>query len=219
MRITSVALAALAFAGCVTDDRPEEDEVAIDWRSGGKGDGETCDFAAMSAASYYKLFAYQQIERPNSWTWYRVGLTFSFRAALANGDGADLSVYFLPSDRVIIEYAEQHRVDATRSEVLNETIVVTHASIDPATKAITIAGVGTGAPFTVTEDAGCGPGIAFKYTSDLRSAGLAGKSTVIQAGLSSGRVIDPDHLEDLPETMRRYFEEDVASGKKKVIRL
>jgi len=42
---------------------------------------------------------------------------------------------------------------------------------------------------------------------------------VIQTVSTSGFVIDPDHLEDVPYPQtRKWFEEDVASGKIKVVR-
>jgi hypothetical protein len=66
---------------------------------------------------------------------------------------------------------------------------------------------------------GCLPGVAFKYSSDIRSAGLAGDATQIVAGITSAYVIDPDHLDEVPsETARKWFEEDVASGKIKIVR-
>ena len=222
MRILTQLAPFILLAACVTDDDEggRTDEEATDWRSGGKGDGETCDFAQMSAQTYYDQFAYKLIQYEGSTSkWYRVGLTWDVQATLDNGDRVDLDVYFLADNRVIVEYGEEHRIDSSRSDVNNQSVIVTRATIDPTTRAITIAGVGTGTPITVQNNGGCSPGITFTFSSDVRSPGLAGDSTVISAGLTSAFVIDPDHLDDVPyETTRNWFEEDVASGKIKVIR-
>lgn len=224
MRILTQLTAAmflLSTAACVAEDdagRPGDEEA--DWRNGGKADGQTCDFDAMSAADYYKQFAYEKIVTDSGSTWYRAGLSWDVEATLDNGDRVDLNVYFLANDRVILEYSEEHRVSSSESEVLNQTVVVTRARLDPTTRAITIDGVGTGTPLTVTDGAGkCGPSISFTFTGDLRSPGLTGDLTHVNTGLTSAYVIDPDHLDQVPNaTARRYFEEDVASGKIKVVR-
>jgi outer membrane receptor protein involved in Fe transport len=54
-----------------------------------------------------------------------VGLTWDIQAPLDNGDRVDLAVYFLPGNRVIVEYAELHRRDSSSSENLNQTVIVT----------------------------------------------------------------------------------------------
>lgn len=218
-----LAASFVMLAACVTAEEEEggrTDERATDWRSGGKGDGETCDFAQMSAQTYYDQFAYKLIQFEGSTSkWYRVGLTWDIQAQLDNGDRVDLEVYFLAGNRVIVEYAELHRRDSSSSENLNQTVIVTRATIDPATRAITIAGLGSGTPVTVQNNGGCAPGIAFQFSGDVRSPGLAGDNTVISAGLTSAFVIDPDDLDAIPyESTRRWFEEDVASGKITVIR-
>jgi hypothetical protein len=209
---------AACVAGGEADDRHADDQV--DWHSGGKADGQSCDFDTMSAATYYGQFAYKSFTTESGSTWYRVGLTWDVKAVLDNGDQADMNVYFLADNRVIVEYSEEHRESYDSSAVLNQTVIVTRAQIDATTKAITIAGVGTGTPLKVTNSSGgCLPGIAFKYASDIRSAGLAGDATQIVAGSSSAYVIDPDHLDQVPsETARKWFQEDVASGKIQVIR-
>lgn len=221
LSLTAALLFASTTAACVTDgDEGRSEETAEDWRSGGKGDGETCEFDAMSAATYYKQFAYEKIVSESGSTWYRVGLTWNVTAALDNGNKISMTTYFLPNDRVIAEYSEQQRIDGTQSEVLNQTVIVTRARIDATTRAITLDGVGSGTPLTLRNSSGgCQPAIAFKFAADIRSPGLKDDSTSISAGLSSGFVIDPDHLDDVPyESTRRYFQEDVASGKIKIVR-
>jgi hypothetical protein len=215
------AVLLLSTAACVAGDeegRPSEEET--DWRSGGKGDGESCDFESMSAASYYGQFAYKKITSESGSTWYRVGLTWDVQAVLDNGDRADMDIYFLADNRVIVEYHEEHHDSGSSSTVLNQSVIVTRARIDEATRTLTIDGVGSGTPLRVTNQRGeCLPGVAFKYSSDVRSAGIAGEATHIVAGLTSAYVIDPDHLDQVPnETAREWFQEDVASGKIKIIR-
>ena len=216
-----LAVASLA-AGCATDDgaRPEGDN-APDWRSGGKGDGQTCEFDAESAATYLSHFTYQEIpSETGGSSHYRVGFTFDRRATLASGDQADFTMYLLDGGRAIVEYAELHPSEYAGSETLNQTVVVTRYHVDSTTRALTIDGVGTGTPLTAsTGNGGCAPAYDFTYSGDLRSTGLAGGKTVAYAGSSSSYVIDPDHLDDVPsETARRWFEEDVASGRIVVIR-
>lgn len=206
-------------AGCMTGDAGSEDaEELIDWRSGdGKQDGQTCEFDSMSAATFYGQFAYSAYERSTG-TYYRIGTSWNIQPTLSNGDRADIKLYFLPSDRVIVEYRELHGTSSS-SEVLNQTLVVTRATYNESTREITIAGVGKGTPLTVRNGSGqCGAGIVFQYTGDLRTAGLAGASTEILSAYTSARVIDPDNLSELPEQMREWFEEDVASGKIVVLR-
>ena len=215
------ALLLISTAACVAGDeegRPSDTDA--DWHSGGKADGQTCDFDSMSAATYYGQFAYKTITSDSGSKWYRVGLTWDVKARLDNGDDANMKVYFLANDRVIAEYSEEHRESGSSSTVLNETYIITRARIDATTRTLTIDGVGSGTPLTVLNDrGGCLPGVAFKYASDIRSTGLAGDATQIVAGLSSAYVIDPDHLDEVPsETARKWFEEDVASGKIKIVR-
>ncbi len=214
-QLATATLLITSAAACATDaDEGRPDDVEEDVRSGGKGDGETCDFAAMTAAQYYGQLAY--IEEPSErWAKYRIGGTWDITGALDNGDKVDLDVYFLANDRVIVEYHEQRRINSSESEVLNQTVVVTRARINATTREITIDGVGTGTPLTVQRGGGaCSPGIAFKFTSDLRSPGLKDDNAVIQSLWTSAYVIDPDHLDQVPsEAARRYFQEDVAAGK------
>ena len=216
----TASLALLFSTACMTASEGRPDDVQTDWRPGGKGDGETCDFEAMPAATYYDLFAYKSMVSDSGSTWYRVGLTWQFRASLDNGDQANLRAYFLENDRVIVEYDEQHSLGGNQSEDRNRTVVITRKRIDPQTRTLTLDGVGTGTPVTVLNaNGGCQPGINFNYSGDLRSPGISGKGTQIVAGLTSAYVIDPDHLDQVPsETARRWFEEDVASGKITVIR-
>lgn len=223
MRILTSLAPLVLLAGCVTEmtedgGRPADEDT--DWRAGGKGDGETCEFDAMPAAKYYDQFAYAKVEHEGSTsTWYRVGLTWDLKARLDNGNAVDLNVYFLAENRVIVEYQEEVGLGGGQSQIENETVVVTHATIDAATRTISIAGLGTGTPITVRQNGRCAPGITFQLAEDIRSAGLAGDTTVVQAGLSSAYVIDPDHLDQVPNaTARKWFEEDVASGKIVVIR-
>jgi hypothetical protein len=220
MRILSQLATAALFissaAACATDsdDEGRPEDIEEDWRSGGKGDGETCDFAQMSAETYYKQFGYEKNTTPSGWSWYRIGSTYQISATLDDGNKIDLDVYFLPDSRVVAEYSELKYEGGGQSEVVNKTVIVSRAKLDATTRTITIDGVGTGTPLTVTSDRGCAPGIAFTFSSDLRSPGLAGDSAVIQTVMTTGYVIDPDHLDQVPSaTARRYFEEDVASGK------
>jgi hypothetical protein len=217
---TTLLLSASAFACVAGSDEGRPDDVEQDWRSGGKGDGQTCDFSTMSAATFYEQFDYTTIESETSTSkWYRAGFTWDVQAQLDNGDRASLRVYFLPDDRVIAEYSEQHRIDGQSSEVLNQTVIVTRRVIDPETRTVELVGIGKGTPLTVVNNTRCLPGIQFQHTRDLRSPGLAGDGAQIIAGLTSAYVIDPDRLDEVPsDAARRYFEEDVASGKIKVLR-
>jgi hypothetical protein len=215
-QLAAAALLITATAACATEadeGRPTDKEE--DLRSGGKGDGETCDFDQMSAATYYAQLAYQEDSDANRWAKYRIGGTWDVTATLENGNKVDLNVYFLAGGRVIAEYSEEHRIDSSRSEVLNQTVIVTRARINSTTREISIDGVGSGTPLTVRRGTGgCSPGIAFKFSSDIRSPGLTGDAAVIQSMMTSAYLIDPDHLDQVPNaTARRYFEEDVASGK------
>lgn len=214
-QLATAALLITSAAACVTEEgegRPND--VEEDVRSGGKGDGETCDFDTMSAATYYAQLAYKE-DASGNWAKYRIGGTWDITATLDNGSKVDLNVYFLAGDRVIAEYAEEKRIDSSQSEVLNKTVIVTRARINATTREITIDGVGSGTPLTVSRGtAGCSPGIAFKFSSDLRSPGLTGDSAVIQSLMTSAYVMDPDHLDQVPsETARTWFQEDVAAGK------
>jgi hypothetical protein len=214
-QLATAALLITSTAACVADaDEGRPEDIEEDWRSGGKGDGETCDFDTMSAATYYQQFGYEQITSASGSQWYRIGSTAQITATLDNGNKIDLDVYFLADNRIVAEYSELKSLGGGQSEVLNQTVIVSRARIDATTRAITIDGVGTGSPLTVRSDRGCAPGIAFKFSSDLRSPGLTGDNAVIQTVTTSAYVIDPDHLDEVQnETARRYFEEDVASGK------
>ena len=216
--ITTLLLSVAATACVAENDAPEAAEVSLDWRSGGKGDGQTCDLDGQSASAYLENFLYKELPSTTGRR-YRVGFTFDSTARLANGDRADFTMYLLPAGRAIINYRELHRVDATESEVKNETVVVTRYSVDPSSRALTVAGVGTGTPATATGSAGCAPTYQFTFSGDLRTAGLSGDKAAVYAGTSTAFVIDPDHLDQVPsETARRWFQEDVASGKIVVIR-
>src|SRR5688572_1032107 len=133
----------LSTAACVAGEedggRPSDEDA--DWRSGGKADGQSCDFESMSAAAYYGQFAYKTITTDSGSKWYRVGLTWDVQAVLDNGDRADMNVYFLADDRVIAEYQEEHRDSSSSSIVLNQTVIVTRARIDAATRTLTIDGI------------------------------------------------------------------------------
>ncbi|MDQ3370340.1 MAG: hypothetical protein M3680_33390 [Myxococcota bacterium] len=112
------------------------------------------------------------------------------------------------------EYAELKRIDSVQSENLNKTVIISRARIDAATRTLTIDGLGTGTPLTMRNDRGCSPGIAFKFTSDIRSPGLIGDTAVVQNVSTGAYVIDPDHLDQVPsELARKWFQEDVAAGK------
>ena len=214
-----LAFVVLALAACGVDgDEGRPDDSQTDWHSGGKADGQSCDFASMSARTYYNQFAYAKTETAGT-SWYRVGSTWDLAAKLDNGDKASLRAYFLANDRVIVEYHEEHYVGGGQSDVLNETVIVTHATIDEATRAITIAGVAKGTPLTVNNNGQCAPAIALEHLGDLRSPGLAGDHSGITSSNTTAFVIDPDHLDEVPSaTARQWFEEDVASGKIKILR-
>ncbi|MDQ3366497.1 MAG: hypothetical protein M3680_13810 [Myxococcota bacterium] len=214
-QLATAALLISSTAACVTDaDQGRPEDVEADVRSGGKGDGETCEFDAMSAETYYKQFAYEETVSGSGTKWYRIGSTFEVTTTLDDGNKIDLDVYFLPDDRIVAEYAELKRIDSVQSENLNKTVIVSRARIDAATRTLTIDGVGRGTPVTMRNDRGCSPGIAFEFTSDLRSPGLAGDSAIVQTVSTTAFVIDPDHLDQVPsETARKWFEEDVAAGK------
>ncbi len=216
------ALFALASAtACVTEDAgPAEPDNALDWRSGGKGDGQTCEFDAQSATTYLGNFLYRDVgAETGGGHRYRVGFTFDRHTILPNGNEASFTMYLLPEGRAIVNYSEDHRIDSQRSEVVNQTVVVSHYAVDATSRALKIDGVGTGAPMTATDGGHCAAAYTFTYTGDLRTAGLSGGKTVAYAGTSSGYVIDPDHLDQVPnETARRWFQEDVASGRIVVIR-
>ncbi|MBL0212567.1 MAG: hypothetical protein IPQ07_01640 [Myxococcales bacterium] len=214
-------LALVSASACVTEDAaPPEADNALDWRSGGKGDGQTCEFDTQSATTYLANFLYKDVgAETGGGHRYRVGFTFDRHAILPNGNEADFTMYLLPEGRAIVNYAEEHRIDSSRSEVINETVVVSRYSVDATSRALKIDGFGTGTPMTATDGGHCAPAYNFTYSGDLRTAGLSGGKTVAYAGTSSGYVIDPDHLDQVPsETARRWFQEDVASGKIVVIR-
>lgn len=220
-QLTAALLATFAASACVASDegRPETDDASPDLRDGGKGDGQSCDFDTMSGADYFEQFAYKNIG-DDSWRRYRVGLTWDLAPVLENGDKASVTAYFLPAGRVILNYSELRHDQGNRWFNENETVVITQATVDPDTRALTIRGLGTGTPLTYTSNSGCGPAYDFEFTSDLRSPGLAGDAAPVIAGSTSAFVIDPDNLDAVPyESTRRWFQEDVASGKIKIIRL
>lgn len=220
-KLFTTLLLSVAATACVAEtDAPPESDESPDWRSGGKGDGQTCDFDGQSASSYIANFLYKDVgSETGGGHRYRVGFTFDSHALLANGDTASFTAYLLPEGRAILNYHEEHRRTSVESEVKNETVVVTRYSVDPATRALSLAGVGTGTPWTATSGGGCAPAFDFVFSGDLRSAGLSGDKTVVYAGTSTAFVVDPDHLDQVPsETARRWFQEDVASGKIVVIR-
>ena len=207
MHKLSIAALALLVACAVDGGRPE-DQKSLDWRSGGKADGQSCDFGQLSAADYYKQFSYVT----DADGWYRIGASF-LSPNVGNGDGTDLTLYFLDGGRVIAEYSELHRVSSSESDTLDRTVIVTRATIDPATRAITIPGIGTGKPVTLSNGSGgCAAGIDLTYTTDVRAAGLTGKSVEIAVGSTTARVQDPDNLDNLTPEGRAWFQEDVQSG-------
>jgi hypothetical protein len=208
-------------AACVAeDDAPPDIELELDVRDGGKGDGQSCDVDPRNPTAYIANFLYRDVSAPSDrYRRYRVGFTFDQHVRLSNGDLANVTMYLLPQGRAILNYSENLREDATRSVVRNETVVVTRYSADPTTRAITLAGVGTMTPETVSRTTGCVLSLKLVFTSDLRTRGLAGGKTVMSSGTSTRYVIDPDHLDQVPSaTARRWFQEDVASGKIVVIR-
>jgi hypothetical protein len=212
----TAALLLVTAVGCVAEEegRPEDD-ATLDWRSGGKGDGQTCEFDQQSAATYLNNFLYRDVgAETGGGHRYRIGFTFDKQAILPNGDAAAFTMYLLPAGRAIVDYHEEKRVDSSRSEVVNQTVIVTRYSIDATTRAFKLDGFGTGTPLTATDGGRCAAAFNFTFTGDVRTAGLSGGKAVAYAGTSSGFVIDPDHLEDVPyESTRTWFREDVASGK------
>jgi len=218
MRILEKLTAAVflvSVGACVAEDAaPPEADNELDWRAGGKGDGQTCEFDAQSATTYLNNFLYKDVgSETGGGHRYRVGFTFDRRAILANGDTAELTTYLLPAGRAIVEYSEVHG-----NEVKNETVVVSRYSVDATTRALKIDGVGTGAPATANDNGRCAPAYDFTYAGNLRTAGLDGGTTRVYAGTTSAILVDPDHLDDVPyPDTRRWFQEDVASGKIVVI--
>lgn len=216
-RLSAALWFAAIVTGCaVTPEALERaDDAEVDFGGGGgKADGTAiCDASTVTAAEYYAQFGYQVLERENGSKRYRIAFVFDGGATLADGNEADLDVFFLPDGRVIVEYAELVRQGAG-AEVTNQTVVVSSTRIDEATKSITIKGVGTGTPSSRTDGrGGCAPAINFTFESDLRSPGLAGGAAQIVLGTSTRFVIDPDHLDEVPSAdARRWFEQDVASG-------
>ena len=206
-------------AACVSGEQsPDKRE---DWRSGGKADGETCDFSGMSATRYYDLFSYKS-DVVDKDTWYQVGATWDRKAVLENGSKVGLDAYFLPDDRMIIDYQEEVPT-SNGTELHNQSVIVTHRHIDNADpmRTIVIDGLGSGTPYTrVNDRGGCSAGIDFKMlTTDIRTAGMRGDETQLTTSWTTGFVIDPDHLDQVPDAdARKWFEEDVASGKIKIVR-
>ncbi len=212
----TAALLLVTAAACVAEEevRPEDD-AALDWRAGGKGDGQTCEFDQQSAQTYLTNFLYKDVgAETGGGHRYRIGFTFDKKAILPNGDAASFTMYLLPEGRAIVDYSEEHRMDSSSSEVRNQTVIVTRYSIDATTRAFKLDGFGTGTPLTATDGGRCAPAFNFTFAGDVRTPGLSGGKTVAYAGTSSGFVIDPDHLENVPyESTRTWFREDVASGK------
>jgi len=201
-------LAGILFVtACVGTTAPPPDENKLDVHSGGKADGQSCDFASQSAQTYLQNFLYKQLPDDGNGAWYRMAFTFD-EVRLPSGDTASITAYLLPDNRAVVEYREDHQ-----SEVKNETVVVTGYSVDDTSRALTIRGVGTGTPVTVTRDnGGCVAGYTFGYTDDIRTAGLTGTATVLDSGVTSAVLVDPDHLDQAPEGARDYFNDQVASG-------
>lgn len=217
----ATTLLLVAASACVAEqDARPEDDATLDWRSGGKGDGETCDFAQQSAAKYLENFLYKDVgEETGGGHRYRIGFTFDQSATLPSGDEASFTMYLLPQGRAIVNYEEQHRVDSSTYEVTNQTVIVTRYAIDSTTRKLELDGFGTATPKTMTNNGHCAPAFAFTFSENVRTEGLAGGTAVAYAGTSSAYVIDPDHLEDVPsENARTWFREDVASGKIVVVR-
>jgi len=216
-----ILLAATLFASVMTacvGSGPGADQQKLDWRSGGKADGQSCDFDTQSAQTYLGNFLYKQLDDgtgPDHW--YRAAFAFDIQATLPNGDKATTTAYLLADNRAVVEYSEDHSTGDGSYDVLNETVVVTGYSVDDATRALTIRGVGTGTPVTVTNNSGCLPGYTFHYTDDIRTAGLAGGNAVLDAGSTSGVLVDPDHLDQAPSGAADYFQEKVSSGQVVVI--
>lgn len=212
----AAALALVTTAACVAEDegRPEDD-ASLDWRSGGKGDGQTCEFDQQSAQTYLTNFQYKDVgAETGGGQRYRIGFTFDHKAILANGDAASFTMYLLPEGRAIVNYSEEHRIDSSSAEVNNQTVIVTRYSIDATTRALKLDGFGTGTPLTATDGGRCAAAFNFTFAGDVRSAGLSGGKTIAYAGTSSAFVIDPDHLENVPyDSTRTWFKADVASGK------
>jgi hypothetical protein len=206
-RMRILLATALFAAACVSPTAPPDDQ-QLDVHSGGKADGQSCDFANESAQTYLGHFLYSKTDDG----WYHTAFTFD-GAPLPNGDTASITAYLLADNRAVVEYKEDHRIDSESSDVLNQTVVVTHYTVDDTTRALTIAGIGGGAPITVTRDGGgCVAGYTFTYSDDIRTAGLAGATAILDAGISSGVLVDPDHLDQAPEGARDYFQEQVADG-------
>jgi hypothetical protein len=218
--ILLTALLLSTSAACVDDDAPPEIETSLDVRDGGKGDGQSCDVDPNNTTAYLSNFLYKDVSSPGERNRrYRVGITFDSRVTLSNGAYADMTLYLLPQGRAIINYSELHRESASSYENKNSTVVVTRYSVDPTTRALTLAGVGTATPETVRRTTGCVLSLELTFSSDVRTTGLAGRKTTVYSGTTTGFVIDPDHLDQVPSaTARRWFQEDVASGKIVVIR-
>jgi hypothetical protein len=211
----TAALVLVTASACVAEDdgRPEDD-ASLDWRSGGKGDGQTCEFDQQSAQTYLANFQYKDVgAETGGGHRYRIGFTFDKKAILPNGSAASFTMYLLPEGRAIVDYNEERG-----SEVVNQTVIVTRYSVDATTRALKLDGFATGKPYTATANGRCAAAYDFTFSGDVRSPGLSGKSTLAYAGTTTAIVIDPDHLENVPyEQTRTWFREDVASGKIVVI--
>src|SRR4029079_6990856 len=150
MKLLSLVLL-IPTAACVSDESPDKRE---DWRSGGKADGETCDFSGMSAVRYYDQFSYTT-DTVDKESWYRVGATWDLQATLENGGRVGVDASFLPSDRMIIDYQEEH-LGGDHSVIDNQAVIVTRKHVDDSdpTRKIVIDGLGAGTPYTKISDSG-----------------------------------------------------------------
>ncbi|HEY4179378.1 MAG TPA: hypothetical protein VGM90_21185 [Kofleriaceae bacterium] len=107
---------------------------------------------------------------------------------LSNGDEANVTLYLLPEARVIIDYTELHRIDASSS------------------------------PTQLTEGSSCAAGLKLSFTDNLMTSGLVGNTASIYVGTSTAWVADPDHLDQIPNADgRAYITQEIADGTIKVI--
>lgn len=212
----AILIASLLLTACATspDDGIPSDDQSLDSHPDGKADGgESCTITSLE--SFTTAFGYKTIAHDDGWNSYRIGMTWNSITRLTNGDQANVTLYLLPQNRAIVEYREEHRAN-NQVEVINEALVVTTASFVDGK--VHFAGVADGTPTQLVEGAKCTAGLELAFSSDIMSAGLAGNSTTIYQGWSSRWAIDPDHLDQIPsEQGRKWVEEDIASGKLKVI--
>lgn len=211
-------LAGILFVTACVASTPPADQQQLDWHSGGKADGQSCDYDTQSGQTYLGNFLYKQLDDNTSGDhWYRAAFTWDIKATLPSGDKAATTAYLLGDGRAIVEYSEEHPSGNDSYDVLNQTVVVTGYTVDDTSRTLTIRGVGTGTPITVTGSSGCLPGYTFQYSDDIRTAGLAGGTAVLDAGSTSAVLVDPDHLDQAPAGARDYFNDEVASGQVVVI--